>query len=158
MLQKSIRTLLMGSILSGVSLTAIADDGPYIGLEAGASFVKDRTLNVSAPLLDAEDRKKTGPNIAALVGYAADKWRVEASARFRYADYDSVQLSNATIGGNNVLNAGGKLNSKAFGISAHYNLFQIEDWRFFIGAGVDMIHLKVKDLAVDLELPSILNG
>lgn len=145
------RSLLLGS--AAVALTASALAAPaqaahfhgwYVGIEAGANWVKDWDFTSQSTLFTPHThfdtaQIDTGWAVLATVGYAFDHWRLELEAGYRENDADFRTSRSGAI---NTI-SGGDVRELSLMANALYDLHLTDRLMFSLGAGAGMDKVKI---------------
>lgn len=149
-----LQTFAVTTALASTALPALAQEGPYepglyIGAEGGLTDLSNQDINSRLGLI-GRDNKSLGGNLAAIVGYDADTWRVEASARFRWNDYGTFVTTNSAAANlvPGLYSVDGLQHSQTYGLSFLVNLVDFDEWQLFADVGAGATHLKVRNLAI----------
>lgn len=150
------KTGLLGALCAGASLFAVspsafADDieGFYLGVEGGIALSPEEDVVSRDRRVIFRDTKNVGANVAAIVGYDKNRWRMEATARWRVLGYDEAffRADNFIgIGTGDNIPLDGDQTSFDLGLQAMYNVFSIDDVRVYLGGGIAAQFLEVNEL------------
>jgi OmpA-OmpF porin, OOP family len=133
---------------------AIASDGVYIGVDAGAVSANDSSLDIGVAANAAKIASGKGYDIGIVAGYDFGKFRIEAEASSRSADASGINVatagvplgSAATVTGFGQLAANGRTNAQSLMANAMVDLGRNGGLQAFIGGGVGIANIRVKNV------------
>jgi OmpA-OmpF porin, OOP family len=133
---------------------ALAGDGVYIGVDAGAVSVNDISLDIGVTNNSANISSGKGYDIGIVAGYDFGKFRLEAEASSRSADSAGINVvlagvplgSAPTVTGIGVLASNGRANAQSLMANAMFDLGRDDGLQAFVGGGIGIAKVRVKNV------------
>lgn len=147
------RTLCAGVSLLSISVSVSAEDreGVYLGVEGGLTLSPSETVELPGRTPLFQDEKDAGGNLAAIIGYDKNRWRFEATTRWREVGFDTATVRTGTFPGavpGDNLPLTGNLATLDLGLQAMYNVFSIDDVRVYLGGGLAAQYAEANEALV----------
>ena len=142
--------VLAGCLTLAFAAPAIAD-GPYVGVQAGATFLKDSEFSDFSGRLDAE--YDPGYTVGGVVGYKMSLFRIEGELSYRQNDWDDItDLSVGAVSIPSVSGLGLDVDAEQTALSFMANAFvDFENptpFTPFVMAGIGAAYIDLDDFSV----------
>lgn len=136
------RVLLLAGCFSLATIApAIAADGPYFTIMAGATFLDDLTWSKPGSP-DIEFEHEAGFNVGGALGYEYKMFRLEGEIAYRKNKIDEFNLQGSTI------DSGGDIDAISVMGNLYIDFENRTAWTPYIGAGAGWASLDVDELSI----------
>jgi outer membrane immunogenic protein len=132
--------LLAGFLVAAMATSAMAADGPYIGVNGGVTIFKDSDINISG-VGSGTLEYKTGGAVNINAGYDFGAGRIEAEWGYKSVDIDSV-----SAGSNSASVSDSSVNIKSYMVNGYYDMHIANSGLVpFLGAGIGLLDGEFKE-------------
>jgi outer membrane immunogenic protein len=133
------RLLLAGFLVAAMATTALAKDGPYIGVNGGVAIFHDSDIDVSG-LGSGTLSYKTGGAVNVNAGYDFGSVRLEGEFGYKSADIDTIsgRGGSASVTDSSV-------NIKSYMVNGIFDFHNTSACTPFLGAGIGLLDGQFKE-------------
>lgn len=157
MVKRTLLVLLCSLVSLGMmaSLACAADEGPYVSVQAGATWVNDADFDYDLPApaaLSGEAEFDTGYNVGVAAGYDFGTARLEAEVAYRENDFDQIEFTTSggallplLPDGTYVADAEGELTTLSFMVNGFWDIENASPVTPYLGAGAGLANVDDDD-------------